>query len=73
MPAIVGIFKVNSIGTSSILHIGDVLNISPVSEVKTFSGAGSFVTGDDLTIYNQNSVTNTYDNNAVDQPIVGNL
>jgi spore germination protein PA len=72
MPAIVGAFKVNAVGTSSIVHIGDVITISPYSEVKTFAGAGSFNTGDGLKIYNQNSVTNTYDNNAIDQPIAGN-
>lgn len=72
MPAIVGAFKVNSVGTSSVLHIGDVLNISPYSEVKTFAGAGSFNTGDGLNIFNQNSVTNTYDCDLVDQPTVLN-
>ncbi len=72
MPAIVGAFKVNSVGTSSIVHVGDVITISPYSEVKTFAGAGSFNTGDGLNIYNQNSVTNTYDNDVVDQPLVGN-
>ncbi|MDQ0162383.1 spore germination protein [Bacillus alveayuensis] len=72
MPAIVGAFKVNSVGTSSVLHIGDVLNISPYSEVKTFAGAGSFNTGDGLNIFNQNSVTNTYDRDLVDQPTVLN-
>jgi spore germination protein PA len=73
MPAIVGAIKVNSVGTSSIVHIGDVITISPSSEVKTFAGAGSFNTGDGLNIYNQNSVTNTYDNDVIDQPIAGNL
>ncbi|MED4403140.1 spore germination protein [Metabacillus fastidiosus] len=73
MPAIVGVFKVNSVGTSSIVHIGDVITISPYSEVKTFAGAGSFSTGDGLNIYNQNSVTNMYDQDIVDQPVVGNM
>lgn len=72
MPAIVGAFKINAVGTSSIVHIGDVITISPYSEVKTFAGAGSFNTGDGLRVFNQNSVTNTYDNDAVDQPMVGN-
>ncbi|WLR42909.1 spore germination protein [Bacillus carboniphilus] len=73
MPAIVGAFKVNNVGTSSIVHVGDVINISPFSEVKTFAGAGSFNTGDGLQIYNQNSVTNTYDSDFIDQPQIGNL
>ncbi|MGG4490472.1 spore germination protein [Metabacillus idriensis] len=72
MPAIVGAFKVNAVGTSSIVHIGDVITISPYSEVKTFAGAGSFNTGDGLSINNQNSVTNAYDNDTIDQPVVGN-
>ncbi|MGD6817716.1 spore germination protein [Metabacillus sp. 84] len=72
MPAIVGVFKVNSLGSSSVLHIGDVFTIAPVSSVKTFSGAGSFNTGDGMTIFNQNSVTNTFDQDVVDQPVVGN-
>jgi len=72
MPAIVGAFKVNSIGTSSVVHVGDVLNISPYSEVKTFAGAGSFNTGDGLNILNQNSITNTYDSDLIDQPQVLN-
>jgi len=72
MPAIVGAFKINAVGSSSIVHIGDVITISPYSEVKTFAGAGSFNTGDGLRVFNQNSVTNTYDNDVVDQPMVGN-
>ncbi|ALC80683.1 MULTISPECIES: spore germination protein [Bacillus] len=73
MPAIVGAFKVNVVGTSSVVHVGDCITISPYSEVKTFSGAGSFNTGDGLNIYNQNNVTNSYDNDFIDQPTVGNF
>lgn len=72
MPAIVGAVKVNSIGSSSILHIGDVFAISPISEAKTFAGAGSFNTGDGISILNNQSVTNTYDTDAIDQPIAQN-
>jgi spore germination protein PA len=73
MPAIVGAFKINAVSTSSVVHIGDCITISPHSEVKTFSGAGSFNTGDGLNIYNQNNVTNSYDNDFIDQPTAGNL
>ncbi|MBO0518188.1 spore germination protein, partial [Streptomyces beijiangensis] len=62
MPAIVGAFKVNAVGTSGVVHVGDCITISPYAEVKTFAGAGSFNTGDGLRVYNQNSITNTYDN-----------
>ncbi len=72
MPAIVGAMKVNSVGTASVVHIGDVVNISPYSEVKTFAGAGSFNTGDGLYVFNQNSITNTFDSDLVDQPQVLN-
>ncbi|MBM6617131.1 spore germination protein [Bacillus suaedaesalsae] len=70
MPAIVGAVKVNSIGSSSVFNIGDVFMITPNSTAKTFSGAGSFNTGDGLRIVNNASSTNTQDNDVVDQPIV---
>ncbi|WFA06400.1 spore germination protein [Bacillus sp. HSf4] len=73
MPAIVGAFKVNAVGTSGVVHVGDCITISPYAEVKTFAGAGSFNTGDGLSVYNQNSITNVYDNDNIDQPIAGNL
>ncbi|WP_078548228.1 spore germination protein [Litchfieldia alkalitelluris] len=72
MPAIVGAVKVNSIGNSSIFNIGDVFNIAPYSQAKTFAGAGSFNTGDGMQVYNQRSVTNTYDTDTIDQVNVAN-
>ncbi|MFP7311540.1 spore germination protein [Bacillus safensis] len=73
MPAIVGAFKVNAVGTSGVVHVGDCITISPNSQVKTFAGSGSFNTGDQLRISNYKSVTNTYDSDVIDQPLVGNL
>ncbi|GLF91007.1 putative spore germination protein GerPA [Bacillus safensis] len=73
MPAIVGAFKVNAVGTSGVVHVGDCITISPNSQVKTFAGAGSFNTGDQMRISNYKSVTNTYDSDVIDQPLVGNL
>ncbi|KAF0823792.1 spore germination protein [Cytobacillus firmus] len=67
MPAIVGVAQVISIGSSSVFNIGDVYKIMPVSNAKTFSGAGSFNTGDGLNVYNHRSSTNTYDCDGVDQ------
>lgn len=67
MPAIVGVAQVISIGSSSVFNIGDVYKIMPVASVKTFSGAGSFNTGDGLSVYNQQSSTNTYDSDYIDQ------
>ena len=70
MPAIVGVVQVISIGSSSVLNIGDVYKIMPISNAKTFAGAGSFNTGDRLTVSNQQSATNTFDQDLLDQ---GNL
>ncbi|MEQ2525677.1 spore germination protein [Bacillaceae bacterium CLA-AA-H227] len=72
MPAIVGIVQVNSIGTSSVFNIGDVYKIMPVASVKTFSGAGSFNTGDYVEVYNHISSTNTFDQDGADQSILFN-
>lgn len=67
MPAIVGVVQVISIGSSSVFNIGDVYKIMPLSTSKIFSGAGSFNTGDGLSVYNQQSTTNTYDTDQIDQ------
>ncbi|MCM3216050.1 spore germination protein [Niallia taxi] len=67
MPAIVGVAQVISIGSSSIFNIGDVYKIMPISNAKTFSGSGSFNTGDGLNITNYRSATNTTDNDGIDQ------
>ncbi|HJV31577.1 MAG TPA: spore germination protein [Bacillales bacterium] len=72
MPAIVGVAQVITLGSSSVFHIGDVYKIMPLSNAKTFSGAGSFNTGDNLTLRNQQSSTNTYDPDSVDQGIILN-
>lgn len=67
MPAIVGVAQVVSIGSSGVFNIGDVYKIMPVSSAKTFSGSGSFNTGDGLNVYNHQSTTNTYDQDGIDQ------
>ncbi|MCD1258696.1 spore germination protein [Paenibacillus athensensis] len=61
MPAIVGNVKILSVGPSSIVHFGDSVILSPTSTSKTFSGAGSFNTGDFPRIYNTYSTTVTND------------
>ncbi|MFV8829187.1 spore germination protein [Alkalihalobacterium sp. APHAB7] len=73
MPAIVGAIKVNSISSSGVFHIGDVFNISPRSQAKTFAGAGSFMTGDGIQVRNDYNTTQVYDADLVDQPIAGNI
>ncbi|YCA44309.1 spore germination protein [Bacillus sp. JZ8] len=72
MPAIVGAVSVNSVGSASIFHIGDVYTIAPSANSKTFAGAGSFSTGDGLVINNKISSTNTQDQDFIDQPIAAN-
>ncbi|GAA0491569.1 spore germination protein GerPA [Salinibacillus aidingensis] len=72
MPAFVGAVKVNSVGSSSIFHIGDVYAMSPVSSAKTFAGGGSFNTGDGLTLSLDQSYTYVTDSDTMDQTIMGN-
>lgn len=72
MPAFVGAVKLNSVGTAGVFHIGDVFIISPTSSSKTFSGAGSFNTGDGTYINIRKSSTNTDVKNISDQPMIGN-
>ncbi|WP_462408941.1 spore germination protein [Neobacillus sp. Marseille-QA0830] len=73
MPAIVGVAQVITLGNSSTFHIGDVYKIMPFSSAKTFSGAGSFNTGEQLTVRNQLSSTNTYDSDVIDQANAFNM
>ena len=72
MPAIVGVAQVISIGSSSVFNIGDVYKIMPVANVKTFSGAGSFNTGNEIEVINRLSSTNVFDQDAADQSILFN-
>lgn len=70
MPAIVGAIKILSVGTGSIVHIGDAIQLAPKTVAKTFSGAGSFNTGDNVRTYNVVSSTTTYDNDVADSNII---
>jgi spore germination protein PA len=72
MPAIVGVAQVITLGSSSVFHIGDVYKIMPLSNAKTFSGAGSFNTGEDVNVRNQVSSTNASDPDGMDQGIILN-
>ncbi|MFC0470362.1 spore germination protein [Halalkalibacter kiskunsagensis] len=69
MPAIVGAVKVISVGSSGVFNIGDVLTMNPVSTAKTFAGAGSFNTGDNLRVRNDRSITKTYDQDVLDSNV----
>jgi len=72
MPAIVGVAQVITLGSSSVFHIGDVYKIMPLSNAKTFSGAGSFNTGERLSVSNAQSATNASDPDSLDQGIILN-
>ncbi|MBO0961248.1 spore germination protein [Neobacillus sp. MM2021_6] len=67
MPAIVGVAQVITLGNSSVFHIGDVYKIMPFATAKTFSGAGSFNTGEQVDVHNRLSSTNTNDPEVLDQ------
>lgn len=69
MPAVVGGVKINAVSSSGVFHIGDVFIIQPSASLKTFAGAGSFITGDHLTVNNQNSITTTNDSDLIDDSI----
>ncbi|OZU87965.1 spore gernimation protein GerPA [Virgibacillus indicus] len=69
MPAKVGAVKVINISSSSIFNIGDVYSMCPESNAKTYAGGGSFNTGDGIRIHLNNSNTNVYDSDKVDQSI----
>lgn len=66
MPAIVGNFKVVNVGPSSIIQIGDAVQLAPSSVSKTFAGSGSFNTGDFANTHNAVSNTNTNDQDVND-------
>lgn len=72
MPAFVGAINIVSVGSSGVMNIGDVYLIAPNSSAKTFAGAGSFNTGDNMRVNNQYSNTNTYDSDVIDQPQTAN-
>jgi len=71
MPASVGFVNIVSVGTGSVINIGDTYTIAPRSEAKTFAGAGSFNTGTGVTVYNNKSISNVNDSDQFDQNIAG--
>ncbi|MBD8003824.1 spore germination protein [Bacillus norwichensis] len=73
MPGFVGAVQIINLNTGAAFNIGDVFQIHPISYAKTFAGAGSFNTGEGIRIRNQNSATNSYDADMLDQGILFNL
>lgn len=72
MPAIVGNMNIVNIGSSGVVHIGDVFAIRPISFSRTFAGAGSFNVGENISVYNYQNTTHVDDSDVVDQPIAFN-
>ncbi|MCP8968247.1 spore germination protein [Ectobacillus ponti] len=72
MPAVVGSVTIVNIGSSGVFHIGDVFAIRPISQARTFAGAGSFNVGEVVSVYNYQNTTSVNDNDVVDQPIFNN-
>jgi spore germination protein PF len=71
MPAFIGPVQIVNC-SGGIVHFGDAAIISPKSNSKSYSGAGSSNTGGLINTNNGISGTNVLDTNLIDQPIVGN-
>ncbi|WP_449539398.1 spore germination protein [Ferdinandcohnia sp. Marseille-Q9671] len=71
MPSIVGPIKINSVG-GGVVNFGDSFYVSPKSTGKSYSGSGSFNTGDFLCTNNGVNATNTNDEDFADQLIKAN-
>lgn len=69
MPSIVGNIKVNAIGSSGILNIGETFYKSPKSTSQSFTGSGSFTTGDFYVTNNLFSSTNTINPHLLDSNV----
>lgn len=72
MPGIVGCMDISIVQNSGNVGAGDTLDISPKNTGESFSGQGSFSTGDNHKIRNKVNKTFTQDNDAIDTSIIGN-
>lgn len=66
MFVIVGVFKINVVGMSGVVYIGDCIIIFLKVEVKIFVGVGSFNIGDNFILMNYRNLMNVYDNDVID-------
>ncbi|WP_100407423.1 spore germination protein [Bacillus solitudinis] len=72
MPSIVlGPFKINS--NAGVINFGDSQNISPKSTAKSVSGSGALNTGDFINTNNGFNMNTTFDPDAADQNLTGNV
>jgi hypothetical protein len=67
MPSIIGAFKV--VSNAGTLNNGDSLIIAPTLSTKTYSGSGSFLTGDFSFSLSIASATITNDPDVVDDSV----
>ena len=70
MVSIIGNMKINSVGPSSTVLVGNTASVILSSNSKIHTGANSFSIGDSIgtnITNNQASSTNTFDPDAVDQ------
>ncbi|TCM99416.1 spore germination protein PA/spore germination protein PF [Paenibacillus sp. BK033] len=61
MPTIVGMTEIVSVGSGSVIQVGDSIQIKSTNSTKTYAGAGSFLTGSLVNSNNAVSATNTND------------
>ncbi|MDQ1913054.1 spore germination protein [Paenibacillus sp. GD4] len=71
MPSII-LAPIKFVDASGEVTFGDVLQITPKSTDKGYSGAGGGNTGDFMTILSIFSMTNTFDPDGVDSNNAGN-
>ncbi|MFS0722794.1 MULTISPECIES: spore germination protein [Paenibacillus] len=66
MPSVVGFVNIVSVGSSAVIQFGDALQLSPISNSKSYAGSGSFLTGGLSNANNGVSATNTLDPDVQD-------
>ena len=71
MPSVIG-GPINISRVDGIVHFGDSFYLSPKTISKSYSGSGGANTGNLVMANNAVSATNTFDPDAVDQPIANN-
>jgi spore germination protein PF len=71
MPAFIGPVQIITVDGGNV-QFGDALNISPKNNSKSQLGAGAGNVGGFVLTNTAFNATNTFDNNLIDQPNVGN-
>lgn len=71
MPSLVGNVKINSIGNSGILNMGDNIFVTPKSTNRGNTGSGSGATGDCIMINNLANATNVFTPHISDSNVKG--